>query len=608
MRFPAGLLAAASLAAFVPGPGAAAETLDAMVVTATRRPAPLAETLAPVIVIDEAEIRSSVALDLAELLRFHAGVEIARNGGPGQLTSVFLRGAESDHSLVMIDGVKVNPGTAGSAALQNISPRLVERIEIVKGPRSSLYGSEAIGGVINIITRRGPEGRHFSLGAGAGDHDTRAASAGGSWRSGRAGAGAHFARLSTGGFPTFRDSQDDRGFDNDTLSAWLAAPLGPVDAEVSLWSASGNTEYTDFFRAPQDQDFDNQLGRLRLAYTAGGWSSVLTLSRFVDEIRQGQLAPDPGDFVRTERDSLDWQTDFAVGSASITAGATVTREDTSGRSYGAPLEAYPGAGRAERDNEAVYLQTGLDLGRHQLLAAGRHTEDEVFGGIDTWNLSWGMPISGTVSLAAGAGRGFRAPSTADLYAFGGNPDLEPEVSFSWDAMLRFRPRANHLFSVGVFRTRIEDLIEYVDPDGFAEPAPGRNENVGDARIQGVELAWQGEWEHWDLRAEAVFQDPEDADTGEVLLRRARRTASMTVDRLLGPHRFGLQLLAASERYDFGGARLAGYVLANLTANLALGRHLQVRARLENLLDQDYELVDGYNTAGRGLYAGLAWNY
>ncbi len=608
MKFPAGLLAAASLAALAPGPTAVAGELEAMVVTATRKPALPDDTLAPVIVIDEAEIRNSVALDVAELLRFHAGVEIARNGGPGQLTSVFLRGADSDHSLVMIDGVKVNPGTAGAAALQNISPRLVQRIEIVKGPRSSLYGSEAIGGVINIITRRGPEGRGFSLGAGAGDHETREASAGASWRSGRSGAGAYFARISSDGFPTLRDSHDDRGFDNDTYNAWLGVPLGPLDLEATLWSASGNTEYSDFFRAPQDQDFDNDLGRLKLAYQGAAWNTGITLSRFVDEIRQGDLAPDPRDFVRTERDTVDWQADFAAGPADVTAGATLTREDTSGRSYGTPLEAFPGAGHAERDSEAVYLQTELGLGRHRLIAAGRHTEDEVFGGIDTWNLSWGLPLSETLSVAAGAGRGFRAPSTADLYAFGGNPGLEPEVSFSWDAMLRYRPDSRQLFSVGVFRTRIDDLIEYVDPDGFTGPAPGRNENVGDARIQGLELAWQARGEHWQMRAGAVIQDPEDADTGEPLLRRARRTASVAVDRLLGAHRFGLQLLAASERYDFGGARLAGYVLANLTANLALGRHLQVRARLENLLDQDYELVDGYNTAGRGLYAGLAWNY
>jgi len=609
MNTTTGLLAVASLAVFAPAAGAEPSDLDAIVVTATRTPVPVEDSLAPVVVIDRAEIEQSFALDVADLLRFHAGLEIARNGGPGQLTSVFIRGAESDHSLVLIDGVKVNPGTAGGAALQNISPQLVERIEVVKGPRSSLYGSEAIGGVINIITRRGPEGRAASLGAAAGKYDTRAASAGASWRAGGAGAGATLVTLSSDGFPTQRGSDDDRGYDNDTVSAWIATPAGPLDIEASYWSASGNTEYSDFFAAPQDQDYDNELARLGVSWMLGDWLSSLTLSRFVDEIRQGELAFDPSDFVRTERESADWQNDLDLASwLRLTAGVTVTREETSGRSYGTPLEHVPGAGQADRDETAGYLQAGFDLGRHRFIAAGRHTDSDVFGGVNTWNLAWGAGLTDTLSLSAGAGRGFRAPSTADLYAFGGNPDLDPEVSRSWDAALTWRPGGPHEFSVGVFRTRIDELIQYVDPDGFSGPLPGRNENVGDARIEGLELGWRALFDSWQLRAEAVLQDPEDEDTGDRLLRRATRTATLSVDRRLGAHQLGLQVLASDARHDFGGVRLAGYVLANLTARIVLGQSLELRARLENLLDQDYELVDGYNTAGRGVYAGLAWNY
>jgi vitamin B12 transporter len=607
MRITTGLLAVASLVAAVPAP--AADALDAIVVTATRRPVTPAESLAPVIVIDREEIEQSLALDVADLLRFHAGLEIARNGGPGQLTSVFIRGAESDHSLVLIDGVKVNPGTAGGAALQNISPQIVERIEIVKGPRSSLYGSEAIGGVINIITRRGPDGRAASVSAAAGKHDTRAASAGASWRTGGTGAGAAFVSMDSGGFPTLRGSDDDRGHDNNTYNAWLSSALGSLELEGGFWRASGNTEYSDFFGAPQDQDFTNELARMKASWSRGGWTSGLTVSRFVDEIRQGELAFDPRDFVRTERRTADWQNDFAITDRiELTAGGTLTREETSGRSYGAPLEQVPGAGQADRDEDAVYLQTGLRLGEHQFLAAGRHTESDVFGGVDTWNVSWGMQLTAALSISAGAGRGFRAPSTADLYAYGGNPALEPEVSRSWDAMLRYRPAGVYELTLGVFRTDIDELIQYVDPDGFTGPEPGRNENVGDARIRGVEMGWQAHWPRWHLRAGAVLQDPEDADTGETLFRRARRTASLTIDRLLGAHQLGLQVLASDARRDFGGVRLAGYVLANLTARIALGSSMELRARLENLLDQDYELVDGYNSPGRGLYAGLSWNY
>ena len=137
-----------------------------IVVTATREKQDLERTMAPVLVIDRDEIELSLARDLADLLRFHAGLEISRNGGTGQTTSLFVRGTDSNHVLVMIDGIKINPGTIGGAAIQNIRPDMIQRIEVVKGPRSSLYGSDAIGGVINVITRKADGQMEFTAGAG----------------------------------------------------------------------------------------------------------------------------------------------------------------------------------------------------------------------------------------------------------------------------------------------------------------------------------------------------------------------------------------------------------------------------------------------------------
>ena len=586
-----------------------AALLDDVFVTATRRPIDADLALPPVVVIDRAALERSGALDIAEVLRYHAGIEIARNGGPGQVTSVFIRGANSNHTLVLIDGVKINPGTAGGAALQNIPPELVERIEIVKGPRSSLYGSEAIGGVINIITRRAAEGTTLGARVEAGRYDTRGVAGQAAWQGERIGVGLSVASLRTDGFPTYRDADEDRGFENDAANFWLRGDFGRFDAEASHWEASGNVEYADFFRAPQDQDFTNRLSRLRLAWDGGAWRSALTVSRFLDVIEQGPLAFDPDDFVETERDLYDWQNelDFIAG-LELTAGLTLSRERTSGQSFGSPLESTAGRGNADRDEDAVYLQAGFDLGRHRLIAAGRRTDHEVFGTVNTWNLEWGVPLGADWSLAAGVGRGFRAPSTSDLYAFGGNPDLEPELSRSIDLAVSYRVRPGHELELGVFRTEIDDLIEFSDPDGFAGPLPGRNENIGDAHIEGVELSWRAEVGAWRAMATLLAQRPEDASSGERLLRRAERTASAQLLRGVGAHEFGIQLLASGERVDFGDVRLAGYVLANLTARLQLAEHWTLQARIDNLLDQDYELVDGYNTAGRGLYAGLAFSY
>ena len=588
---------------------AAAALLDDVVVTATRRPISASEALPPMVVIDRDQIERSSAIDVAELLRFHAGVEIARNGGPGQVTSAFIRGANSNHTLVLIDGVKINPGTAGGAALQNVTPELVQRIEIVKGPRSSLYGSEAIGGVINIITRRATQSRELGARVQAGRYGLRGASGHLGWREGRFGAGVSATTLSTDGFPTFRDSEDDRGFENDAFNAWVQAGFGRLELEASHWQASGNTEYSDFFRAPQDQDFRDRLSRLQLGWQGAGWRSTLTLSHFLDRIDQGELAVDPEDFVRTERDVLDWQNDLdMIAGLELTAGLSLTSERTSGQSFGTPLESAPGRGNADRDEQAAYLQAAFELGAHRFVAAGRHTDHQVFGGVNTWNLEWGRPLGEAWSISAGLGRGFRAPGTSDLYAFGGNPALQPEVSRSGELGLSYAPVPEHELALSLFRTEISDLVEFVDPDGFGGPLPGRNENIGDARIEGAELSWRGRYDDWRVTTQLLLQRPEDRDTGERLLRRAERSATVHLTRRLGEHEFGLQMLASGEREDFGGVRLAGYVLANLTAQLALAERWTLRARVENLLDQDYELVDGYNSAGRGLYASLAYAY
>jgi vitamin B12 transporter len=583
--------------------------LDDVLVTATRRAISAETALQPVTIIDRAAIERSQALDVADLLRYYAGIEIARNGGPGQLTSAFIRGANSNHTLVLIDGVKANPGTAGGAALQNITPELVERIEIVKGPRSSLYGSEAIGGVINIITRRGAPGSELGASIRGGHYGTRGASANASWQDERFGAGISATTLRVDGFPTFRDSEVDRGFDNDAVNAWVRGRSGAYDFEASHWQATGNVEYSDFFRAPQDQDFTNRLSRLLLGWSGQAWRSTVTLSRFVDRIVQGELAFVPGDFVETERDALDWQNDIdLLAGLELTAGVSLSRERTSGQSFGTPLESAPGSGDADRDEDAVYLQAATAFGTHRFVAAARRTDHEVFGDVNTWNVEWGTPLGNHWSIAAGAGRGFRAPSATDLYAFGGNPELEPEVSRSIDAAIRYRPVPHYEVSLELFRTKITDLIQYFDPDGFMGPLPGRNENLGEARIKGAELAWHARCGDWGVTTTMLTQRPEDAETGARLLRRAERSATALITRQVGNHEFGLQMLATGERRDFGGTRLASYVLAGLNAQFNLAEHWTLRARIDNLLDEDYELVEGYNTPGRGFYASLAYRY
>ncbi len=259
------------VAAFVPVNQVGAQENSAVpanvLVTATRYPEPLESALAPAFTINRDELDRSLATDVGEVLKFHAGVDVVRSGGPGQSTSVFIRGAESNHTLVLVDGVRINPGTIGTAALQNIAPELIERIEVVKGPRSTLYGSDAIGGVINLITRRDQRpGGHFSAQAGMGPYSTSQGNAQASLAGDQSSAGVSVSWLNSDGFPTHTASTTDRGYDNLSVSANARTQIGDVDAGVRYWQASGSSEYSDFFLTPVDQDFRDSVAAIDLGY------------------------------------------------------------------------------------------------------------------------------------------------------------------------------------------------------------------------------------------------------------------------------------------------------------------------------------------------------
>jgi vitamin B12 transporter len=277
---------------------------DTIIVTATRTEIPLDQATVPVSVITREDIELSMATDLSELLRFEAGIDIGRNGGPGQATSMFLRGTESNHALVLVDGVRMNPGTIGSAAIQHVSPEVIERVEIVKGARSALFGTDAIGGVINIITRRANESS-FEAGAGGGSFDSRSAFVSAGTRKGSNRFGATVDWQDTAGFPPREDSDIDRGYDNLTFNLYVARDLDRGEVSVRHWQAEGTVEYLDFFLNPVDQGFRNSTTALQFDNELSDrGASKLVIGYMQDHIEQNQSP----DFVESDRLSIDWQT------------------------------------------------------------------------------------------------------------------------------------------------------------------------------------------------------------------------------------------------------------------------------------------------------------
>jgi vitamin B12 transporter len=567
-----------------------AEPRADMVVTATRTPMPVEQAIVPVTIITRQDIEQSLASDLAELLRFEGGVEIGRNGGPGQGTSVFMRGTESNHTLVLIDGVRINPGTVGGAAVHHIAPEVIERIEIVKGARSALFGTDAIGGVINVITRRSD--RVYLEGAvGGGSFSTRSAYAAAGHRSGNGDIGFAVNLQDTDGFPARTDSDIDRGFENLSANIHAGRQFGNSYVSLRHWRAAGSNEYFDFFLAPLDQDFRNASSALEVQSEFGNdLASKLAVSHIIDEIEQNQSA----DFVRSTRNALDWQLDWLAGEHRWIGGIYLVDEDAAAASFGSGFD-------VDTQVRAVFLENLWARGRHRTFAAVRLTDHDTFGNHVTWNAEYALALDDRWTLNAGVGHAFRAPDATDRFGFGGNPGLDPEVADEAQAGLSYRPDARHSVDLEVYYKDIEDLIEF-------DLASFELRNIGIAEIRGAELRWEYRGDRYALLASLVRQSAENAAEGVPLPRRAGESLAIRASRKLGPHRVGLSLLASGDREDIGNQHLAGYVVANLTGQLALGDHWRLNARIENLLDAQYETVAGFRMQEQSAFVELHYQW
>jgi vitamin B12 transporter len=590
----------------------AQDELAETIVTATRTPVPLDAVGAPVIVITRNDIERSLASDVSELLQSYAGLEIARNGGPGQTTSLFTRGTESNHTVVLIDGVRINPGTIGGAALQNIAPESLERIEIVKGPRSSLYGTDAIGGVVQLFTR-GASKDGASAGAMFGSDSTQqvfgdaALSAGEQWKFGLGGSYAE-----SDGMPTFVADDLDRGYRNVTGRAF--AEFAATDAlkfRARGWRAAGLSEYSaqTFGNppfAPASQDFENSVYSLEGEFRKEtGFGVRASWSRALDDIEQLQpgFGPAEFDYARTRRTNVDVQVDVAtLGAHALSFGLQRSDENTRAQSFGTVFD------EDTRVTQA-FVQDQFTIGRVTSRVALGHVDHETFGSELTWNGEVGVAFDTGTRVTLSGGTAFRAPDSTDRFGFGGNPDLDPEVSRQVEISVRQKLGDRQQVSVSAFDNRIRDLIDYVITDFVT--FDGQNRNVDRARIKGVELGYRFNGEAWRARAELTLQNPRDESSDQRLLRRSRESLVVAVNRDVGALDLGVDVAAFGNRKDFGfptDVTLDSYALVNSTVRYRVNGALTLQGRLENLFDEDYVLAQGYRTQGRSYTIGVRYNF
>ena len=603
------LLATCAPAAFAAAPGADAgaapgATDHNVVVTASRNAEDAFVALAPVLVIGRDELERSLAVDVADVLRLHAGIDVVRAGGPGQQTSLFIRGTDSNHTAVLIDGVRVNSGSFGGAAMQNFAPELVDHIEVVKGPRSTLYGTDAIGGVINVITRS-PGGTGLDALAGYGRYDTREGALAG-WYGGDAGAlSATVNWAESAGFPTQVGDPADRGYRN--LSTALAAhtELNGVALGARFWQARGNTQYSDLYATPvgQNEDFRDSALAFDAALRLGErLRTRVLLSQAIDDLQQRAT---PG-YATTRRNSLDWQNGLDLGAQQLTFGGLLSRENTRASDFGLPFDV-----TTRSDN--WYVEDRATQGRHRLLAAVGYTRNDAFGDHATWNAEYGYALTPATLLTAGFGSAFHAPDGADRFGYAGNPALRPETARNLELGLRQRIAAHQTLSLTAFENRVDELIQYVPMPTVDNPYNGLLENVARARIRGLEAIWDYLDTDWRAHLEASRQEPVNRVDGSRLLRRARASGALSLARRLGVQEFGVDVYASGNRADIDSVSFAsvvdgGYTLVNLSWRAALGRGLTLQLRLDNALDRRYALASGYNTPRRGLAGALRYAF
>jgi vitamin B12 transporter len=580
--------------------------LPDIVVVASRLPQHESEVLGSVTVIRRDEIEASGLQTLPELLARQPGIELIQNGGVGSLTTLLMRGTNSNQTQIMLDGIRIGSATSGTAPLEHILLADVERIEILRSPASSLYGADAIGGVIQIVTRPSKPGTR--IGAGLGRYGQRSLDLRHSLDVEGTRVSVSAGYLATDGFSATKPNAlfgvynpDDDGYRN--LNAAFHAGHRWTGGEVgaSLFVADTRTE---FDAGPVSDDYSKQRlnvlsGHLRLRPT-DGWESLFRVGHSIDDL------PTTGSFpssFRTAQTQWLWQNDFRAGQGMWTAGLEHLRQEvTSTTAYD----------QTERDVTSVFGGYIGHFGRHHLQANARHDENSQFGGEDHGTVSYGLDLGERWRLRTSAATSFKAPTFNDLYfpftdfGFGftyqGNPDLNPERSESIEVGATYRDGARRVDAV-FFRNRVSDLI--VPSQGIANDFPV---NVGSALLQGLEVSGEAGWQGWRLSGNVTFQTTEDESTELDLPRRAKRYGSLTLGRALGGWDLGAQWQGAGERWDdvANSRRLAGYGVVNVFVGRRHG-DWTFNARLENLFDKDHELATGSGVPGRGLYLQAAYS-
>ena len=597
------------------------EQRKTVIVTATRTAQTADEVLSSVTVISREDIERRQARSVEDLLRGTQGISITNNGGPGKNTSVFMRGTESDHILVLIDGVRAGSATSGGAAYGNIPIEQIERIEIVRGPRSSLYGSEAIGGVIQIFTRKGgKEGFTPSFSIGGGSYGTFNGSAGLSGRSKRGWFNMNISGKNTNGFNScsgkpypngagcFTNEPDRDGYQN-VAGSFRAGYLfkNGLDIETNFMRSSGKVNY--------DGKYSNKSELVQQVF--GGKARYSPFEFWKVTLAGGRSRENSKDFLGqgknfksrfdSRRDTITLQNDFTLNKSHLLTVGADYKNDTVSSSEDFEV--------TSRNNLGAFAQHQATAFKQDLELSIRYDENEQFGGNVTGGAGWGYTVTEWLRFTANVGTAFKAPTFNELYYPGGysNANLRPEESVSYEFGTSGKIKQTN-WALNIYETQIHDLI--------ANDASWVPQNINKVRIRGFEGMISTRIKKWQINTNLTLLDAQNKSSGtnrgNILPRRAKESFRFDVNRkfdkfkLFGlsfnKYTIGTQLLVVGQRYDdlANTRKLDSYVKLDIRGEYALNQNWRLQGRIENISNERYETASFYNQPGRNFFITLRY--
>ena len=526
-------------------------------------------------VLDLDFLNNALAKDLTSLLKNNLAIDVSNNGGMGQLSSIFLRGSNSNHTLVKINGIKINPSTAGGASVYNLDTQLINTVEIGYGPLSAIHGSNAIGGVIDISTKSQSKSVKTALGLSLGPDEFRKYI----FKTNQEISDNIFFNISasnskTDGFPSLSNSDLDRGYENKTIISNIEFNSEFTNIELSSWSAEGDIEYL-VFGSPTSQEYKNSAYGLEISNNFERlFFYEFNLSTSQDLIRQNDLNfLGLIDITNTKREFVEFiLSEFQVfGEGDLAFGINKEKENIDYSSYGTIY-------KKEINTKSIIASSSFESQKNSFFSSVRSSNHDIYNDNLSWNVEGLRNLNSKWKMGLSRGSSFRSPVSSELYGFGGNIFLEPEINSSSEINIK-RIRENSRLNISVFKNNVTNLIDFDYQDYVLK-------NITQTTNEGLEIRYKLLGNDWDINFTFRAQDPKD-NQGEQLLRRSKKSASFSLTKNINGFTTSFNFSAFGKRKDFGDIRLPGYGLSNLSTSWVINKKLKFSLKLENVFDKDY---------------------